>query len=109
MYGREEDRDRIIDFWVRDAFRDEETTLSQLIFNHERVINHFERRLWVCASEYFSLKTMTKVITQAVSLHVCEDLDIDPRQRKLQICSKIRSNFLFGMTYGTKNQKIGRV
>jgi len=98
VYGREEDRDRIIDFLVHDASHDEglsvypitglgglgKTTLSQLIFNHERVINHFERRLWVCVSEDFGLKRMTKAIIEAVSGNACEDLDLDPLQRKLQ-------------------------
>jgi len=98
VYGREEDRDRIIDFLLHDVSHDEDlsvypitglgglgkTTLSQLIFNHERVINHFERRLWVCVSEDFGLKRMTKAIIEAVSGNACEDLDLDPLQRKLQ-------------------------
>jgi hypothetical protein len=59
------------------------TTLAQLIFNHERVVNHFELRIWVCVSEDFSLKRMTKAIIESASGHACEDLDLEPLQRKL--------------------------
>ncbi|XP_014512377.1 disease resistance protein RGA2-like isoform X1 [Vigna radiata var. radiata] len=98
VYGREEDRDKLIDFLVHDASHDEnlsvypiiglgglgKTTLSQLIFNHERVRKHFEPRVWICVSEDFGLRRMTKAIIEAVSGHACEDLDLDPLQRKLQ-------------------------
>ncbi|ESW29496.1 hypothetical protein PHAVU_002G075000 [Phaseolus vulgaris] len=98
VYGREEDRDRIIDLLVHDASQDEDlsvypitglgglgkTTLSQLIFNHERVIKHFEPRVWICVSEDFGLKRIIKAIIEGVTGHGCEDLDLDPLQRKLQ-------------------------
>ena len=60
------------------------TTLAQLIFNHEKVANYFELRIWVCVLEDFSLKRMTKAITEATSGCHCEDLDIEPLQRELQ-------------------------
>ncbi|KAK7307199.1 hypothetical protein VNO77_40035 [Canavalia gladiata] len=98
VYGREEDKDKILDFLVSDASHSEDlsvytikglgglgkTTLAQLIFNHERVVNHFETRIWVCVSEDFSLKRMTKAIIEAASGHACEDLDLEPLQRRLQ-------------------------
>ncbi|XWS42778.1 hypothetical protein CRYUN_Cryun16bG0043500 [Craigia yunnanensis] len=37
-----------------------ETTLSQLIFNDERVKNHFEFRMWVCVIVDFNLKRIFK-------------------------------------------------
>jgi hypothetical protein len=97
VYGRDGDRDKIIDFLVGDASSFEDlsvypiiglgglgkTTLVQLIFNHERVVNHFELRIWVCVSEDFSLKRMTKAIIESACGHACEDLDLDPLQRKL--------------------------
>nr|KYP56414.1 Putative disease resistance protein RGA3 [Cajanus cajan] len=67
IYGREEDRDKIVDFLVHVASHSKDlsicpivglgglgkTTLAQLIYNHERTINHFELRIWVCVSEEF--------------------------------------------------------
>ncbi|XP_057447694.1 putative disease resistance protein RGA3 [Lotus japonicus] len=97
VYGREEDRTKILDFLVGDASGFEDlavypilglgglgkTTLAQLIFNHERVVNHFEQRIWVCVSEDFSLKRMTKAIIESASGHACADLELEPLQRKL--------------------------
>jgi len=97
VYGRNEDKDRIVDFLVDDAYACEDlsvypvvglgglgkTTLAQVVFNHEKVVKHFELRIWVCVSEDFSLKRMTKAIIEAASGHACEDLDLEPLQRKL--------------------------
>jgi len=97
VYGRDEDKNKIVDFLVDDASSFEDlsvypivglgglgkTTLAQLVFNHEKVVNHFERRIWVCVSEDFSLKRMTKAIIEAASGHASEDLDLEPLQRKL--------------------------
>ncbi|KAG4403245.1 hypothetical protein GLYMA_01G065800v4 [Glycine max] len=98
VYGREEDTDKIVDFLIGDASHLEDlsvypivglsglgkTTLAQLIFNCERVVNHFELRIWVCVSEDFSLKRMTKAIIEATTGHASEDLDLEPLQRRLQ-------------------------
>ncbi|XP_027361215.1 putative disease resistance protein RGA3 [Abrus precatorius] len=98
VFGREEDKDKIVDFLVLHASHIEDLsvypivglgglgkrTLAQLIFNHERVVNHFELRIWVCVSEDFSLKRMTKAIIEAASGHACEDLDLEPLQKRLQ-------------------------
>jgi len=97
IYGRDEDKNKIVDFLVGDASVLVDlsvypivglgglgkTTLVQLIFNHERVVNHFELRIWVCVSEDFSLKRMTKAIIESASGHACEHLDLEPLQRKL--------------------------
>ncbi|XP_027361339.1 putative disease resistance protein RGA4 [Abrus precatorius] len=98
VFGREEDKDKIVDFLVVHTSHFEDlsvypivglgglgkTTLAQLIFNHERVVNHFELRIWVCVSEDFSLKRMTKAIIEAASGRACEDLDLEPLQRRLR-------------------------
>ncbi|CAK8536963.1 unnamed protein product [Lathyrus sativus] len=98
VYGRDEDKDRIVEFLVGDASGFEDlsiyaivglggfgkTTLAQHIFNHERVVNHFELRIWVCVSEDFSPKRMTKAIIESATGHACADMDLDPLQRKLQ-------------------------
>ena len=43
-----------------------------------------QAKLIVCVLEDFSLKRMTKAITEATSGCHCEDLDIEPLQRELQ-------------------------
>ncbi|KAJ1391661.1 Virus X resistance protein-like, coiled-coil domain [Sesbania bispinosa] len=96
-YGRDGDKDKIVDILTVDAYASEDltvypilglgglgkTTLAQLIFNHERVVNHFELRIWVCVSEDFSLKRMTKAIIESTSGEVCDNLELEPLQRKL--------------------------
>jgi len=98
VYGREKDEERIVSFLVNDAFGYEDlsvypivglgglgkTTLAQLIFNHERVVKHFEPRIWVCVSEDFSLKRMTKAIIHEATNKSCDDLELQPLQRRLQ-------------------------
>ncbi|XP_050905593.1 putative disease resistance protein RGA4 [Lathyrus oleraceus] len=98
VYGREQDKDRIINFLVGDAssFKDlsvypivglgglGKTTLAQLIFNHDKVVSHFELRIWVCVSEDFSLNRITKAIIESAAGHACPELDLEPLQRKLQ-------------------------
>ncbi|KAH1264397.1 Disease resistance protein RGA2 [Glycine max] len=98
IYGREEDKDKIVNFLVDDAPQSEDlsvypivglgglgkTTLAQLVFNHKKVVSHFELRFWVCVSEDFSLRRMIKAIIKAASGHACEDLDLEPQQRRLQ-------------------------
>ena len=98
VYGREKDEERIVSFLVNDALGYEDlsvypivglgglgkTTLAQLIFNHERVVKHFEPRIWVCVSEDFSLKRMTKAIIHEATNKSCDDLELQPLQRRLQ-------------------------
>ncbi|XP_045813823.1 putative disease resistance protein RGA4 [Trifolium pratense] len=97
VYGRDEDVENIADFLVGPAADSDDlpvypivglgglgkTTLAQSIFNHDRVVKNFELRSWVCVSEDFSLKRMTKSIIESISGHACEDLELDPLQRKL--------------------------
>ncbi|XP_065004962.1 putative disease resistance protein RGA1 [Musa acuminata AAA Group] len=40
------------------------TTLSQLIFNDKRVEEHFPLRMWVCVSDDFDVKRITREITE---------------------------------------------
>ncbi|KAG4926673.1 hypothetical protein JHK85_053159 [Glycine max] len=70
------------------------TTLAQLAFNRERVAKHFELRIWVCVSEDFSLKRMTKAIIEAASGCACDDLDLEPLQKKLQDLLQRKRYFL---------------
>ena len=98
VYGRDKDMYKIVDFLVGEAFgfkdlsvypivglgRLGKTTLAQLIFNHERVVQHFDLSMWVCVSDDFSLKRMTRAIIEAATKKPCDDLDLELLQRRLQ-------------------------
>ncbi|XWS42770.1 hypothetical protein CRYUN_Cryun16bG0042800 [Craigia yunnanensis] len=75
VFGRDSDKERLIDQMLSnesDAEGDAsvipitgmgglgETTLAQLIFNDERVKNHFEFGMWVCVTFDFILKRILK-------------------------------------------------
>ena len=108
VYGREKEKNKIVDFLVGNASHAEDllvypiigqgglgkTTLAQLAFNRERVAKHFELRIWVCVSEDFSLKRMTKAIIEAASGCACDDLDLEPLQKKLQDLLQRKRYFL---------------
>ncbi|KAF7809253.1 putative disease resistance protein RGA3 [Senna tora] len=98
VYGRKEDTEKIVDFFVGHASDYEglsvypivgigglgKTTLAQLVFNHERLVNHFDLRIWVCASD-FSLKRMLKVIIESsFEYTTCQDLDLESLQKRVQ-------------------------
>lgn len=70
------------------------TTLSQVIFNHERVVSRFELRILVCVSEDFSLKRMIKAIIESTTGHACAEMDLEPLQRKLLDFLKGKRYFL---------------
>ncbi|CAJ1932728.1 unnamed protein product [Sphenostylis stenocarpa] len=99
VYGRDDDTRKIVNILTGDADASQlenlsvyaigdlggvgKTTVAQFIFNHVRVVDHFELRIWVCVSEDFTLKRMTKTIIEAASGHACEDLDLEPLQIRL--------------------------
>ncbi|ESW05124.1 hypothetical protein PHAVU_011G154032 [Phaseolus vulgaris] len=98
VYGREGDRDKIVDFLTGYDSHSEnasvytivgegglgKTTLAQLIFKDERIVNYFELRIWVRVSEDFRLKRVIKAIIEAASRHPCEDMDLEPLQVRLR-------------------------
>ncbi|KAL5994738.1 hypothetical protein ACLOJK_024791 [Asimina triloba] len=98
VLGREEDKNRIVDFLV---YEDEcnsrwdisvicvvgmggigKTTLAQLAYNDERVVEHFELRMWVCVSEDFDVRRLTRAIVESAIRKSPEAGELDP----LQVC-----------------------
>ncbi|KAL6638876.1 hypothetical protein ACP70R_023512 [Stipagrostis hirtigluma subsp. patula] len=43
------------------------TTLAQVIYNDSRVKRHFDVEIWVCVSDFFDKKRMTKEIVESIS------------------------------------------
>ncbi|OAY81048.1 Disease resistance protein RGA2 [Ananas comosus] len=44
------------------------TTLAQVVFNDPRVRHYFETRIWICVSEIFDVKRLTKEVISNVDL-----------------------------------------
>ncbi|PON94773.1 NB-ARC domain, LRR domain containing protein [Trema orientale] len=98
VYGREEDKERIVGFLVNEAVNSNDvsvycivglggmgkTTLAQLVYNDERVVEHFELKIWVCVSDDFDVKRLVKAILESETGSACEALELDPLQKRLQ-------------------------
>ncbi|KAF3448872.1 hypothetical protein FNV43_RR09588 [Rhamnella rubrinervis] len=98
VYGREEDKEKIVEFLVGNASNCEnvsvypivgmgglgKTTLAQLVFNEKKVMGNFELKIWVCVSEDFDVKRLVKAIIEAASGSSCDILGMDPLQKRLQ-------------------------
>ncbi|KAK2375530.1 putative disease resistance protein RGA3 [Trifolium repens] len=79
ILGRDEDREKIVEFLLRHACDREElsvysivghggygkTALAQLVFNDERVDTHFDLKMWVCVSDDFSMMKILQSIIES--------------------------------------------
>ncbi|EYU23338.1 hypothetical protein MIMGU_mgv1a019519mg [Erythranthe guttata] len=98
VYGREEDTAKVVDILVNQVNDNEEisilpvigvgglgkTTFAQLVYNDERVVRHFEKRIWVCVSDNFDVKTLLKAMIESWSSESASDLvHLDTLQRRL--------------------------
>ncbi|KAL5738787.1 hypothetical protein ACOSP7_031548 [Xanthoceras sorbifolium] len=98
VYGRDEDKERIVECLVEKVSGFDgvsvypivglgglgKTTLAQTVYNDERIGSHFELRIWVCVSEDFSVRRIIKAIIESATRAACEDLQLDPLQKRLQ-------------------------
>ncbi|XP_048320589.2 putative disease resistance protein RGA3 [Ziziphus jujuba] len=108
VYGREIDKDKIVEFLVDNSRNSNDlliypivgmggmgkTTLAKIVFNDERVSEHFETKLWVCVSEDFDVKRLIKAIIESATEKVCEALDMDPLKRRLHNILERKKFFL---------------
>uniref|UniRef100_M1ACF6 Blight resistance protein RGA1 n=1 Tax=Solanum tuberosum TaxID=4113 RepID=M1ACF6_SOLTU len=61
------------------------TTLAQMVFNDQRVIEHFNPKIWICVSDNFNEKRLIKAILEsAEGRPLLGDMDLAPLQKKLQ-------------------------
>ncbi|XP_034703943.1 putative disease resistance RPP13-like protein 1 [Vitis riparia] len=60
------------------------TTLAQLLYNHDRVKEHFHLKAWVCVSTEFLLIGVTKSILEAIGCRPTSDDSLDLLQRQLK-------------------------
>ncbi|KAL5719148.1 hypothetical protein ACHQM5_011969 [Ranunculus cassubicifolius] len=56
------------------------TTLAQLVYNDKRIVNQFDTRIWVCVSEDFGIKRITKMLIDHLSGKACALVDLDSMQ-----------------------------
>ncbi|KAK2633745.1 hypothetical protein Ddye_028537 [Dipteronia dyeriana] len=117
VYGREEDKERIVECLVEKVAGSDnvsvypivglgglgKTTLAQMVFNDERIMSHFELRIWVCVSEDFSLSRIIKDIIESATGSACENLELDPLQEVLQSLSHEKLRYLL-VLHGVWNE-----
>jgi len=62
------------------------TALAQLVYNDEEVQNLFEKRMWVCVSDNFDVKTILKNMLQSLHIknEVIDNLSFDNLQNMLR-------------------------
>ncbi|XP_058788540.1 putative disease resistance RPP13-like protein 1 [Vicia villosa] len=82
MVGRNDDKDTIINMLLSDCGSSKnnnlgvvailgmggvgKTTLAQLVYNNEKVKQHFDFKVWVCVSEDFDVMRVTKSLLESV-------------------------------------------
>ncbi|TQE00998.1 hypothetical protein C1H46_013538 [Malus baccata] len=60
------------------------TTLAQLLYNDDRVKQHFELQAWVCVSDEFDVVKITQTIYASVTSRTCDTTDLNQLQVKLK-------------------------
>lgn len=80
VYGREGDKEKIIDFVINTGNTNNigvmaivgmgglgKTTITQLVYNDERVKKHFEKLIWVSVNFNFDIKRITNSILESIT------------------------------------------
>ncbi|XP_055820924.1 disease resistance protein RGA2 [Solanum dulcamara] len=99
VYGRDKEEDEIVKILINNISDAQElsvlpilgmgelgkTTLAQMVFNDQRVTEHFHPKIWICVSEDFDVKKLIKAIVESIEGRpLLGDMDLAPFQKKLQ-------------------------
>ncbi|XP_058107391.1 putative disease resistance protein RGA3 [Magnolia sinica] len=60
------------------------TTLAQLAYNDDEVERHFNVKMWVCVSDVFDVKRITKLMIESATKSPCNLEGLDPLQSCLR-------------------------
>ncbi|KAH0645613.1 hypothetical protein KY290_034395 [Solanum tuberosum] len=98
VYGRDKEKDEIVKILINNVSDAQtlsvlpilgmgglgKTTLAQMVFNDQRVIEHFHPKIWICVSEDFNEKRLIKEIVESIEEKSLGDMDLASFQKKLQ-------------------------
>ncbi|KAL7159857.1 hypothetical protein ABFS83_01G055000 [Erythranthe nasuta] len=97
IYGRDADAMKIVDILVNQLKDNQEisvlpiigvggqgkTTLAQLVYNDQRVVDSFDKRIWVSVSDNFNLKTLLKAMIESGTANASDLVNMDTLQRHM--------------------------
>ncbi|KAL9409204.1 hypothetical protein AB3S75_047567 [Citrus x aurantiifolia] len=101
IIGRDKDKEKVIEALMQASSGESETVsvipivgigglgktaLAQLVFNDQRVEEHFELKIWICVSEDFGERQIMTKIIKSITGQNQGDLDIEQLQRILRVC-----------------------
>ncbi|KAH0649396.1 hypothetical protein KY285_034644 [Solanum tuberosum] len=98
VYGRGKEKDEVVKILINSASDAQElsvlpifgmgglgkTTLAQMVFNDQRVTEHFHPKIWLCVSDDFDEKRLIKTIIGNIEGSSLDVEDLASFQKKLQ-------------------------
>ncbi|KAI5313869.1 hypothetical protein L3X38_043045 [Prunus dulcis] len=98
IYGRDDEKEKLVKLLLSSETSQDEyatcipvigiggigkTTLAQLAYNDERVLQHFDSRIWIFVSEDFNVKTIMKTAIECATEDECKLSEIELLQSRL--------------------------
>ncbi|KAH0742328.1 hypothetical protein KY290_035371 [Solanum tuberosum] len=98
VYGRDKEEDELVKILINNVSNAQElsvlpivgmgglgkTTLAQMVFNDQRVTEHFHPKIWICVSDDFDEKRLIKTIIGNIERSSLDVEDLASFQKKLQ-------------------------
>ncbi|KAL0381283.1 UNVERIFIED_CONTAM: Disease resistance protein RGA2 [Sesamum angustifolium] len=86
------------------------TTFARLIFNDQRTVKHFHKRIWVCVSQNFDSTTnLFKRILESITNNVVQVEGREAILQQLKEELKDKDFYLFLMICGMMSKNIGKI